>query len=115
MFARFRRTSLAPWLLGLVALGGCSMLRDGDSDVVGAQGNPGMKEEEGVGALLTVTPADSVITSDGKSPSQLDFKVLRSMMSGSVALWAQRSTAILDRPARALSARSWAKIAARLR
>ena len=77
MFARFRRTSLAPWLLGLVALGGCSMLRDGDSDGVGAQGNPGKKEEEGVGALLTVTPADSVITSDGKSPSQLDFKVLR--------------------------------------
>lgn len=76
-FTRFGRTTIASWLLGLALLGGCSVLRDGDTDVVGA-GNGRMPEDPpGMGALLTVLPADPVVTSDGKSPLQLDFRVMR--------------------------------------
>lgn len=73
--ARVRRSVLTPWLLGLALLGGCSTLRDDGADVVGAGGGRMADDPAEQGAVLTVSPADPVVTNDGQSPFQLTFKV----------------------------------------
>lgn len=73
--ARVRRSVLTPWLLGLALLSGCSALRDGGGDVVGAGDDRVAGDPSEEGALLTIAPADPVLSDDGKSPFQLGFKV----------------------------------------
>lgn len=75
MKTRFRTRALSPWLLGLLLATGCTTARDGANDVVGT--GPGRLPDDppAMGQTLTLLPADPVVTSDGKTPYSVPFRV----------------------------------------